>query len=97
MKREDYKNNVWYIVTDENYWVEEYPEEFPNCQTIVCCIDQDIDDLIRTRNQTYIGWGTMAKYDQYRFMIIEKPTITIHNKISKEDLDNLEYFHVNEY
>ena len=36
MKRKDYQNYIWYPVTDETYWAEDYPEEFPNCQTIVC-------------------------------------------------------------
>ena len=30
MKRTDYKNFVWYPVTDETYWAEDDPKEFPN-------------------------------------------------------------------
>ena len=73
MRRSDYKNYVWYPLTDEEYWAEEYPEEFPNCQTIICCIRSDIDNTIRTQSTSYIGWGTMAKYGEWKFMIIEKP------------------------
>lgn len=76
MKREDYKNYVWYDVTDETYWVEEaYPEEFPNCQTIVCCSEGDDFTQIYTRDTIFLGWGTMAKQIEYgwKFMIIEKP------------------------
>ena len=73
MKRKDYKNNVWYPLTDEEYWAEEYPTEFPNCQTIICCTRPEIDQIIRTKETAYIGWGTMAKYNEWKFMIIEKP------------------------
>lgn len=75
MKREDYKNYIWYPITDETYWVEDYPKEFPNCQTIICCTRPDIDANIRTRHTAYIGWGTMAKYNEWMFMIIEQPRI----------------------
>ena len=73
MKRKDYKNYVWYPLTDEEYWVEEYPEEFPNCQTIVYCTRKEIDPFLRTQETAYMGWGTMAKYGEHKFMIIEKP------------------------
>ena len=35
MKRKDYENYKWYPLTDNEYWVEEMPYEFPNCVTIV--------------------------------------------------------------
>ena len=35
MKRENYENYKWYPVTDNEYWVEENQEEFPNCNTII--------------------------------------------------------------
>ena len=35
MKRSDYENNKWYPLTENEYWVEEFPEEFPNCHTVV--------------------------------------------------------------
>jgi len=74
MKRKDYKNYVWYDVTDETYWVEEFPEEFPNCQTIVCCKEY-INEGIYTQQSIFLGWGTMAKQVEFgwKFMIIEKP------------------------
>ena len=73
MKRKDYKNNIWYPLTDEEYWVEDYPDEFPGCQTIVCCIRPEICGSVLTRRNAYMGWGTMAKNDEWMFMIIEIP------------------------
>ena len=35
MKRKDYENYKWYPLTDEEYWIEEMQNEFPNCVTIV--------------------------------------------------------------
>lgn len=77
MKKENYKLNTWYPLTDDEYWVEEYPEEFPNCQTIVCN-SENVDSVkhcIMTYHNCSIGWGTMAKEGTYFFMIIEKPEI----------------------
>ena len=68
MKRLNYKNFIWYPITDEEYWVEEFPEEFPNCCTIVCEEDSERIYDIRT---AFLGWGTMAKYGWW-FMIIDK-------------------------
>lgn len=73
MNKEDFELNVWYPITDETYWVEDCPDEFPDCQTIICCTDKDLDDTIRTRRTAYMGWGTMAKDENYMFMIIKKP------------------------
>ena len=70
MKRTEYENYKWYDVTDENYWVEEYPEEFPNCVTIVHHPEYTEDNIL-TKNNAYLGWGTMAKYEGWKFMIIE--------------------------
>ena len=72
MKRKDYKNFVWYPVTDETYWAEEYPLEFPGCQTIVRDKGCTFCGLphIMTQNKSYLGWGTMAKSDNFEFMII---------------------------
>ena len=72
MKREDYKNYVWYPLTDEEYWVDNNLD-FPNCQTIICCTRPEICENILTRNTAFMGWGTMAKYNEWKFMIIEKP------------------------
>lgn len=69
MKRKDYKNYVWYDLTDEEYWVDD-AEEFPGCYTIVFSRDWNTP---KTKDDCYIGWGTMAKYEGYKFMIIEKP------------------------
>jgi len=71
MKRKDYQNYVWYPVTDETYWVNEYPEEFPNCETILCWKPNEEDCIIYTKSSAYMGWGTMAKYGDWYFMIIE--------------------------
>ena len=68
MKRSDYQNNVWYDLVDEAYWVEEYPDEFPNCFTIV-----SDGEYVYTKERCYLGWGTMAKWGDFKFMIIEKP------------------------
>ena len=73
MKREDYKNNVWYNVVDEAYWVEEYPDEFPNCFSIVCETNCYGEQYIYTQRHCYLGWGAMAKHGGFKFMIIEKP------------------------
>jgi len=73
MKREYYKNFVWYPVTDETYWVEDYPDEFPNCQTIVCQKNEYGTSNILVDTTTWMGWGTMAKRGDFYFMIIEKP------------------------
>ncbi len=73
MKRSDYKNYVWYPLTDDEYWVEDYPDEFPNCRTIICCTRPEIAEGIFTYQSAFMGWGTMAKYGEWKFMIIEKP------------------------
>jgi len=73
MTKEDYKLYKWYPVTDDTYWAEDYPEEFPNCQTIVCCTRPEIDNTLRTMSTSFLGWGTMAKYGEWQFMIVEKP------------------------
>lgn len=67
MKREDYKNFVWYPVTDDTYWVEDEPE-FDNCFTIVKRVDEP---MVYTRDNIFLGWGTMAKFGCWLFMIIE--------------------------
>ena len=69
MKRKNYKNNIWYPIIDEGeYWVEEFPEEFPNCRTIVT----DGNNIF-LNSTCYMGWGTMAKSGNHYFMIIKKP------------------------
>lgn len=76
MKRKDYKNNVWYPLTDNEYWVDYgYADEFPNCQTIVCDTKQvpGVKHCIMTYQNCTIGWGSMAKTGTHFFMIIEKP------------------------
>lgn len=73
MKRKDYKNFVWYPVTDETYWAEDYPEEFPGCQTIVRdkgCTFHGIPHIM-TQNKSCLSWSTMAKSDNFEFMIID--------------------------
>ena len=35
MKRENYENNRWYLLTNNECWVEDLPEEFPNCMTLI--------------------------------------------------------------
>ena len=78
MKRKDYKNFVWYPVTDETYWAEEYPDEFPGCQTIIrdkkCTFN--LLPRIMTRYEHSLGWGSMTKYNEqyeleFEFMIID--------------------------
>ena len=75
MKRKDYENYKWYPVTDETYWVEEYPEEFPNCKSIVrdtSGVRYDVEPQILIQNHCYLSWGTMTKSPEYySFMIIE--------------------------
>jgi hypothetical protein len=76
MKRADYKNNVWYPLTDDEYWVDYwYVAEFPNCQTIVTESQKlsGVPHKIMTYDTCPIGWSTMAKAGTYFFMIIEKP------------------------
>ncbi len=67
MKRSDYENYTWYPIVDEGeYWVEDYPEEFPGCKTILTD-----GEYLYTRGTSFLGWGTMAKYGGWWFMIIE--------------------------
>ena len=73
MKRENYKNYKWYPVTDDEYWVEENQEEFPNCNTIINYVKSRWSHDIKTYQSCSLGWGTMAKTEGYYFMIIEKP------------------------
>lgn len=77
MKRKDYENYKWYPLTDEEYWVEEMPNEFPNCVTIVYSNQNIWDNDIKTYKNCYRGWGTMAKQGTYKFMIVEKPPIGV--------------------
>ena len=77
MKRENYENYKWYPLTDNEYWVEEMADEFPNCNTIVYCPDSRWPDDIKTYQSCSIGWGTMAKSEEYYFMIIEKPKCNV--------------------
>ena len=87
MKREDYKLNVWYPLTDNEYWIEfgGCQDEFPNCQTIVC--DTYPMEWIRHDIMTYhncpFGWSTMAKSGTYMFMIIEKPNLNNNEQTQK--------------
>ena len=73
MNRKEYRNYTWYPVVDEEYWVDEYSEEFPNCETIVCWKPCGEKSIIYTKDTCFLGWGTMAKSDDWWFMIIEKP------------------------
>lgn len=73
MKRSDYKNYVWYPIKDEgDYWVEDFPNEFPKCNTIVRCrAPYNNYPEVETRENCKTGWGTMAKYGCFDFMIID--------------------------
>lgn len=74
MLRKDYENYKWYPVTDETYYVEDYPDEFPNCITVISSPNENYAKSVLTRNTVYLGWGTMAKQEgDWFFMIIEKP------------------------
>lgn len=84
MERKNYKNNVWYPLTDEEFWVEDYPEQFPRCHTIVCCLNEDICSTPLTMNSVFMSWGTMAKSGEWMFMIIGPPNETIQQVDSKE-------------
>ena len=75
MKKEDYKLNTWYPLTDNESWVDYDNNDFIDCQTVVCDT-QPIDGIkhcIMTCHNCTIGWGTMAKSGTWKFMIIEKP------------------------
>lgn len=72
MKRENYENYKWYPVTDDEYWVEENQEEFPNCNTIINYTKSRWPHDIKTYQSCSLGWGTMAKTEGYYFMIVEK-------------------------
>lgn len=69
MKRKDYQNNIWYPITDDTYWVEEYKEEFPKCHTII--YHPKYCENLATQGTAYLGWGTMAKQGDWFFMIVE--------------------------
>ena len=71
MNREDYKLYTWYPLTDDEYWVDdgELQETFPNCQTIVCdTVHGSMNNHIMTFNECHIGWGTMAKAGNWKYM-----------------------------
>ena len=70
MERKFYRNNEWYKLTDDEYWAEDYPDEFPNCQTVV--YSEKYGGLYIKETCPY-GWGTMSKINEFKFMIIEKP------------------------
>ena len=70
MKREDYENFKWYFVTDETFWVEQFPDEFPKCRTVVRPSKSNSIEIY-TQLDCYIGWGTMAKQENWYFMIID--------------------------
>ena len=70
MERKFYHLNEWYPVTDDEYWVEEYPEEFPNCHTVIY---SESFGGIYTQHDMNLGWSTMAKAGSFKFMIIENP------------------------
>lgn len=72
MKRKNYENYKWYPLTDNEYWVEEMPDEFPNCVTIVYNPQNRWSNEVKTHQSCSRGWGTMAKSGEYYFMIIEK-------------------------
>jgi hypothetical protein len=75
MKRKEFENYKWYEVTDETYWVDDNPE-FPECITIVSQKTPDREsyaDKVLTQYECPYGWGTMAKYEDFYFMIIELP------------------------
>ena len=73
MKRKDYENNKWYKITDDNFWVEDLEDEFPGCFTVVCDFNAYDEPFICTRDSSYAGWGTLAKYGKAMFMIVELP------------------------
>ena len=55
------------------YWVEEFPYEFPYCQTIVWYHPESGENYgVVTQSTSYLGWSTMAKQGGWYFMIIEK-------------------------
>ena len=74
MKRKDYENYIWYPIVDEGeYWVEEFPDEFPGCNTIVTNSKPPfgVRPSLYTYEDCYLGWGTMAKNGNFKFMIIK--------------------------
>ena len=85
MKRENYKNYKWYPLTDEEYWVEEYSEEFPNCNTIVIENGGRFSNVIKTYQNCSIGWSTMAKNGGFYFMIVD----SIASYCKQDDSNNI--------
>lgn len=73
MKRENYENYKWYPLTNNECWVEDLPEEFPNCLTLIYNINSRFGDYIRCYSTSSLSWESMASYGTYYFMIIEKP------------------------
>ena len=73
MKRENYENNRWYLLTNNECWVEDLPKEFPNCMTLIYNKNARFGDYVRSYNSSSLTWETMASYNSYYFMIIEKP------------------------
>lgn len=73
MERKFYRNYVWYNLTDDEYWAENFPNEFPNCQTIVCCVKPEVISGIFTKESAPCKWEDMINHGEWKFMIIEKP------------------------
>ena len=73
MKRENYENNRWYPLTNNECWVEDLPEEFPNYMTLIYNKNHLLGDCLRGYTYSALSWETMASYNSYYFMIIEKP------------------------
>ena len=73
MKRENYKNNKWYPLTNNECWVEDLPEEFTNCMTLIYNKNARFGDYVRSYNSSSLTLETMESYNSYYFMKIEKP------------------------
>ena len=56
MKRENYENNRWYPLTNNECWVEDLPEEFPNCMTLIYNKNARFGDYVRSYNSSSLTW-----------------------------------------
>ena len=73
--------NKWLDCTDDNYWVEEYPDLNDMYVTLVCYSSESYDDekdetiteqSIYLRDNCPYGWGTLVKSGA-KYMVIERP------------------------
>ena len=79
--------NKWLDCTEDNYWVEEEPDQKDKYVTLVCMTIESYDDkndqtiteqFIYLHNNCPYSWNILANSDA-KYMVIEKPNIHKNN------------------